>query len=93
MIRLVALAAAALTAVGLAAGVYAPTLPTAQAVPGECVSSPFGGYCDDTPWEDGSFNHCEYGGWGMWRGSRCFRACLDPNAHPIATDMDPRTAC
>lgn len=93
IVRIAALSAAALTAVGLAAGVYAPSLPVARAVPGECVSGPFGGYCDEAPWADGSFQHCEQGGWGGWGYSRCFQACLDPYNHPVATDLDPRTAC
>ena len=93
MKRIMALGASALVAGGLAAGVYAPSLSVARAVPGECVSGPFGGWCDSEPWQDGSFSHCENGGWGGWGYSRCFRACLSSENHPIATDLDPRTAC
>ena len=44
--------AAALIAAGLVCA------PAAAAVPGQCWSSPFGGFCDELPEADGSFMHC-----------------------------------
>lgn len=43
MRRVLALGAAVLTAVGLSAALSAPL---AAALPGQCVSTPFGGFCD-----------------------------------------------
>jgi hypothetical protein len=84
--RLVALGAAALTAVGLAAGLYAPQ---AGAVPGQCFDTRWGGFCDSYPWADGSFQHCEsFAGF-----SNCYQSCLDPAGRPYPTDLDPRTLC
>ena len=84
--RLTALAAAALTAVGLTLG----TAPAAVALPGQCWSSPFGGFCDTAPLSDGSFQHClTYGG-----SSFCSQVCHDPFTNQaVPTDMDERTPC
>jgi hypothetical protein len=91
VIRAGALLGAALTALGLAAGVYAPD---AAALPGQCVYSPFGGFCDGAAAVDGSFNHCENGGYGGFTYSRCFQACHDPVTNTaVPTDLDPRTVC
>ena len=86
-IRLLALGETVLTAVGLAAGVFSPA---ASALPGQCIYTPFGGFCDTAPWEDGSFFHCE----SAMGFSQCFRACHDPVANrAVGTDLDPRTSC
>lgn len=91
MKRLAALGAATLMGVGLVAGVFAPV---ASALPGQCIQSPFGGYCDGQAWADGSFNHCENSGWGMFSYSNCFQACHDmATARAVPTDLDPRTPC
>lgn len=85
--RTLALSAAALTAAGLAAGVFSPP---AAALPGQCMYSPWGGFCDAGPWDDGSFNHCQ----SAMGFSSCFQACHDPiNNVAVPTDMDPRTPC
>lgn len=87
MKRLVALEAAVVTAVGLAAGVFSPS---ASALPGQCMYTPWGGFCDGGPWADGSFNHCQSALGFM----SCFQACHDPvNNVAVPTDMDPRTPC
>jgi hypothetical protein len=52
--------------------------------------SPWGGFCDAGPWDDGSFNHCQ----SAMGFSSCFQACHDPiNNVAVPTDMDPRTPC
>ena len=80
-----------LAALGLAAGLYAPT---ATALPGQCVSSPFGGFCDGPAAVDGSFNHCENSGFGGFSYSNCFQACHDRVSNlAVPTDLDPRTVC
>lgn len=87
MTRLVALAGTALAAVWLAAGLGAPT---AGALPGQCWSSPFGGFCDTAPMSDGSFQHCI----GFGSSSYCTQACHDPISNQaVPTDMDPNTPC
>lgn len=87
MRRLLAFSAAVLAAGGLAAGLYAPT---AQAVPGQCVSTPYGGFCDSYGWADGSFQHCE----GAFGFSNCFQSCVDRvSGRPVPTDVDPSTPC
>ena len=87
MTKLVALGAAVLVAVGLAGGVFAPP---AGALPGQCMSSPWGGFCDSYGWADGSFQHCE----GAMGFSNCFQACHDPVINrAVPTDLDPRTPC
>lgn len=91
MTRLAALGAAVLMAVGLAAGVFSPS---AGALPGQCVYSPFGGFCDGQPWADGSFNHCESSGFGGFQYSNCYQACHDmATARAVPTDLDPNTPC
>lgn len=91
MRRLTALGVAVLVAVGLAAGVFAPS---AGALPGQCIQSPFGGFCDGQAWADGSFNHCESSGWGGFSYSNCFQACHDvATARAVPTDLDPNTPC
>lgn len=91
MKRVAALGAAVLMAVGLAAGVFAPP---AGALPGQCWSSPFGGFCDTDGWADASFQHCEYTGFGGSSYSNCYRACHDiATARPVMTDLDPNTPC
>jgi hypothetical protein len=62
----------------------------AHALPGQCWSSPFGGFCDTNPLSDGSFQHClTYGS-----SSYCTQACHDPITNMARpTDMDPNTPC
>lgn len=82
-----ALRAAVVAAVGLAAAL---TAPTAGALPGQCLGTPWGGFCDGYAWEDGSFQHCER----ALGFSQCYQACHDPVANrAIPTDMDIRTPC
>lgn len=82
---------AALSAAVLAAGVFAPT---AAALPGQCIQSPFGGYCDGDAMSDGSFNHCESSGFGAFTYRHCFQACHDvASARAVPTDMDMSTPC
>lgn len=91
MIRLIALAGTVGAAVCLAAG---PAAPTASALPGQCWSSPFGGFCDTDGWSDGSFNHCESTGFGGSFYSNCYRACHDiATARAVPTDSDESTPC
>ena len=61
----------------LGLGLFA-TAPVAEAVPGQCMYSPWGGFCDTAPASDGSFNHCE----SALGFSNCYRACLDANGRP-----------
>ena len=83
--------AAVLVALCLAAGTLAPT---AAALPGQCIQSPFGGFCDDAAMSDGSFNHCERSGFGVFSYSHCFQACHDVvSARAVPTDMDMSTPC
>lgn len=90
-IRLAALAATTLAAGGLAAGLLAPP---AAALPGQCVSSPWGGFCDSDPWPDGSFWHTETYGVGGFSASNSFQACHDPATNrAVPTDNDPTTPC
>lgn len=82
---------AVLAAVAVAAALSAPP---AAALPGQCVSGPFGGFCDSDPWPDGSFQHCENAGWGVFQYSNCFQACHDlVSARAVPTDLDARTPC
>ncbi|MCV7191295.1 hypothetical protein [Mycolicibacterium brumae] len=80
-----------LGAIAAAATVAALTsTPAAQALPGECFDTPFGGYCDTDPWPDGSFQHCEK----AFGFTNCFRACHDPsNGGRTPTDADVNTPC
>jgi hypothetical protein len=82
-----AAAATATTTLGLWAGVFAPP---AAALPGQCWSSPFGGFCDTAPMQDGSFQHCiTYGS-----SSFCTQACHNyATNQAVPTDMDPNTPC
>ena len=85
----------ALSGVVMAAGwLAAASAPSAQALPGQCISSPFGGFCDDQAEADGSFRHCEnsgFAGFGYWR---CFQACHDPVSNlAVPTDLDLKTPC
>lgn len=85
--RLLALGAAVATAVGLSAALGAPV---AGALPGQCMYSPWGGFCDGAPAADGSFNHCQ----SAMGFSSCFQACHDPISNvAVPTDLDPRTPC
>ena len=46
---------------------------TANALPGQCWNTPFGGFCDGAAQMDGSFNHCEnigFGSSGFQKGDR-----------------------
>lgn len=67
--------------------------PVAQALPGQCVSSPWGGFCDSSPSTDGSFSHCENAGWGGFSYSNCYQACIGGDGRPYQTDLDPATRC
>lgn len=80
-------ALAVLAAVGVSAAL---TAPLASALPGQCIYTPWGGFCDSAPAPDGSFNHC-HSALGF---STCFQACHDPVSNTaVPTDMDPRTPC
>ena len=78
---------AALTVVGLVCG-----LP-AMATPGQCWSSPFGGFCDQLPAADGSFMHCEQTGFGSSSYRNCYQACLDVGGRLYPTDYRFDTPC
>lgn len=85
---------AVVAAVGLAVGLATFSAPSAQGLPGQCVSGPFGGFCDGQAWPDGSFNHCESYGWGGFSSSHCYQACHDVvSARAVPTDTDPATPC
>jgi len=85
--RALALVGAVMAAVGLAAGLYAPS---AAALPGQCWNSPFGGFCDTAPMSDGSYQNCiTYGS-----SSYCRQVCHDPVTNrAVPTDMNPDTPC
>jgi hypothetical protein len=52
--------------------------------------TPWGGFCDEYAWADGSFYHCE----SALGFSNCFQACHDLVANrAVPTDVDPRTPC
>lgn len=86
-IRLFVLALTAALTVALAIGVFSPS---AAALPGQCVTTPWGGFCDSYGWSDGSFNHCE----SALGFSQCYQACHDPvSSRPVPTDMNPATPC
>lgn len=78
---------AALTVVGLVC------VPPAVAVPGQCWSSPFGGFCDQLPDADGSFMHCEQTGFGSSLYRNCYQACLDGGGRLYPTDYRSDTPC
>ena len=67
--------------------------PTAAAVPGQCWSSPFGGFCDQLPDADGSFMHCEQTGFGSSSYRNCYQACLDVAGRLYPTDYRFDTPC
>jgi hypothetical protein len=52
----------------------------ANATPGQCFNTPWGGYCDGQADGNGVFNHCE--------GAMGFSNCFYVRAVP--TDVDPR---
>lgn len=80
-----------LVAMGLATGVYTPV---AGALPGQCLSHPWGGFCDGPPEQDGSYHHCENTSFGGFSSSSCYQACAHPvTGAPIPTDLDLRTPC
>jgi len=79
--------AAALTVVGLVYG--SPVVAT----PGQCWSSPFGGFCDQLPAADGSFMHCEQTGFGSSSYRNCYQACLDGGGRLYPTDYRFDTPC
>ena len=78
---------AALTVAGLVWG------PVAMATPGQCWSSPFGGFCDQLPAADGSFMHCEQTGFGSSSYRNCYQACLDGGGRLYPTDYRFDTPC
>ena len=78
---------AALTVAGLTCG------PPAMATPGQCWSSPFGGFCDQLPDADGSFMHCEQTGFGSSSYRNCYQACLDVGGRLYPTDYRFDTPC
>lgn len=54
---------------------------SAQASPGQCITSPWGGYCDSLPiTRDGVFQHCE--------GALGFQNCF--LVRPVPVEVDPR---
>lgn len=77
--------AAGAIAAALAAPIALST--PAQASPGMCGGSPWGGFCDTDVWPDGSFMH-GVSVFGFWQYTRV----CDGNP-PINTDYDPRTPC
>jgi len=84
-VRRFALAGAAV--LGLVAGL--PAVP-AQALPGQCWNSPFGGFCDTAPLSDGSYQNCITFG----TSSYCQQVCHDPVSNrAVPTDMNPETPC
>ena len=78
---------AALTIAGLVC------VPLAMATPGQCWSSPFGGFCDELPDADGSFMHCEQVGFGSSLYRNCYQACLDDGGRLYPTDYQFDTPC
>ena len=67
--------------------------PPAAGAPGQCWNSPFGGFCDELPDEDGSFMHCESVGFGSSLYKNCYQACLDPAGRLYPTDYKFDTPC
>jgi len=88
-----------LSAAAAVAGCLVGALPAppAHAAPGECHNISFagfgGGYCDQAPLTDGSFNHCETASVFGISHQTCYQACLDEAGRPFRTDMDPTTPC
>lgn len=80
-----------LAAVVLAGGVSAPP---AGAVPGQCVSTPYGGFCDEPVQRDGTYLHTEQSGWGWWYSSNAYRVCLRTGEiFPATMNPDQNTPC
>ena len=78
----------ALATAALATALLSP--PSAQALPGQCWNSPFGGFCDGMPLADGSYQNCVTFG----SSSYCQQVCHDPVTNrAVPTDMDPETPC
>ena len=86
-----AVIAAAVAAALAVAGVL--SVPAAMATPGQCWSSPFGGFCDQLPAADGSFMHCEQTGFGSSSYRNCYQACLDGGGRLYPTDYRFDTPC
>jgi hypothetical protein len=64
-----------------------------SATPGQCWNSPFGGFCDQLPAQDGSFMHCEHVGYGSSLYQNCFQSCISPAGQLVPTDYDINTPC
>lgn len=84
---MVRLLCAALAAAGLILA------PVAGATPGQCWNSPFGGFCDSMPMQDGSFMHCESVGFGSSLYQNCYQSCLDVAGRLVPTDYNFDTPC
>jgi len=64
---------------GLALSLLAPGV--ASASPGQCINTPWGGFCDGLPLtRDGIYQHCE----GALGYTNCFLV------RPVPVDVDPR---
>ncbi|WP_301119889.1 hypothetical protein [Mycolicibacterium fortuitum] len=63
-----------------AAGVATIATPEAQAAPGQCFTSPFGGFCDGDMLPGGVYRHCE----GALGWSNCFYV------KPVPVEVDTR---
>lgn len=61
----------------------------ANSTPGQCMYSPWGGFCDSYGWQDGSFQHCE----SALGFSNCYQACIGGDGRPYPTDVNPATPC
>ncbi len=69
------------TALTIAAAALALSpIGVAHATPGQCMNTPWGGFCDGQSDNNGIFNHCE--------GALGFSNCYYVRAVP--TDVDPR---
>ncbi|BBX83031.1 hypothetical protein [Mycolicibacterium aubagnense] len=68
------------TALAIAAVIALSPIGVAHATPGQCINTPWGGYCDGQADRNGIFNHCE--------GALGFSNCFYVRAVP--TDVDPR---
>lgn len=84
-------ACVATSATMIAIGVL--SAPSTPAIPGQCWSSPFGGFCDQLPAADGSFMHCEQTGFGSSSYRNCYQACLDTSGRLYPTDYSFDTPC
>ena len=76
-----------------AVGLMGAAAPIAVATPGQCWNSPFGGFCDQFPAQDGSFMHCEHTGYGSSTYQNCFQSCIGPAGQLVPTDYDFKTPC